>query len=71
MLDRVGAAIADNQTIKSTPQKAIKKKADAYRPVPRWRPCAVLGSLSGLGFYLESPGAAAVLADDIGAMDST
>jgi hypothetical protein len=30
MLDRVGAAIADNQTIKSTPQKAIKKKADAY-----------------------------------------
>jgi hypothetical protein len=29
MLDRVGAAIADNQTIKSTPQKAIKKKADA------------------------------------------
>jgi hypothetical protein len=31
MLDRVEAAIADNQTIKSTPQKAIKKKADAYR----------------------------------------
>jgi hypothetical protein len=30
MLDRVGAAIADNQTIKSTPQKAIKKRADAY-----------------------------------------
>src|SRR5260370_34527960 len=30
MLDRVGAAISDNQTIKSTPQKAIKKRADAY-----------------------------------------
>jgi hypothetical protein len=29
MLDRVGAAIADNQTIKSSPQKAIKKRADA------------------------------------------
>jgi hypothetical protein len=31
MLDRVGAAISDNQTIKSSPQKAIKKRADAYR----------------------------------------
>ena len=30
MLDRVGAAISDNQTIKSSPQKAIKKRADAY-----------------------------------------
>jgi len=29
MLDRVGAAISDNQTIKSSPQKAIKKRADA------------------------------------------
>ena len=34
MLDRVGAAISDNQTIKSTPQKAIKKRADAYARVP-------------------------------------
>ncbi len=32
MLDRVGAAISDNQTIKSSPQKAIKKRADAYMP---------------------------------------
>jgi len=31
MLDRVGAAISDNQTIKSSPQKAIKKRADAYK----------------------------------------
>src|SRR5882757_654399 len=31
MLDRVGAAISDNQTIKSSPQKAIKKRADAYQ----------------------------------------
>jgi hypothetical protein len=29
MLDRVGAAISHNQTIKSSPQKAIKKRADA------------------------------------------
>jgi len=30
MLNRVGDAISDNQTIKSSPQKAIKKRADAY-----------------------------------------
>jgi hypothetical protein len=34
MLDRVGAAISDNQTIKSSPQKAIKKRADAYGAAP-------------------------------------
>jgi hypothetical protein len=41
MLDRVGAAISDNQTIKSTPQKAIKKRADAYGP-------QAIGSLGAL-----------------------
>jgi len=35
MLDRVGAATSDNQTIKSSPPKGHQKRADAYSRRPR------------------------------------
>jgi hypothetical protein len=46
MLDRVGAAISDNQTIKSSPQKAIKKRADAYWPLSFLTTSSAPGSIT-------------------------